>query len=77
MSDALRHPAAAGVPFKIERADRIPVQRYFDPQFYALERDKLWSRVWQMACRLEEIPKPGDYSVYDIFDQSVIVLATL
>jgi len=49
------------------------VQRYYDPEFYALERDKLWSRVWQMACRLEEIPNPGDYSVYDIFDQSVII----
>jgi glycine betaine catabolism A len=73
MSDASQQRTAAGVPFKIERADRIPVQRYFDPQFYALERDKLWPRVWQMACRLEEIPKPGDYSVYDIFDQSVIV----
>ena len=26
-----------------------------------------------MACRLEEIPKPGDFVVYDILDQSIIV----
>ena len=49
------------------------MQRYFDPEFYELERQHLWSRVWQMACRLEEIPKPGDYVVYDIFNQSVII----
>src|SRR5581483_727846 len=63
----------AAVPHRVERADRIPVRRYYDPEFYALERDRFWPRVWQMACRLEEIPKPGDFVVYDIFDQSVIV----
>lgn len=51
----------------------MPVGRYFDPEFQALERQRLWPRVWQMACRLEEIPKPGDYVVYDLFDQSVII----
>ena len=65
----------AGIPhpYAIQRPDRIPVQRYFDAEFYALEREKLWPRVWQMACRLEEIPEPGDFVVYEIFDQSVIV----
>jgi Rieske 2Fe-2S family protein len=73
MNEIQRKRNSADVPFGIERADRIPVQRYFDPEFYALERERLWSRVWQMACRLEEIPNPGDYSVYDIFDQSIII----
>ncbi|MBV8928217.1 MAG: aromatic ring-hydroxylating dioxygenase subunit alpha, partial [Mycobacteriaceae bacterium] len=31
-------------------------------------------RVWQMACRLEEIPTPGDFVEYEILDQSVIVV---
>ncbi len=73
MTDQSRKSTLTTVPNAVTRGDRIPVQRYFDPEFYALERDKLWSRVWQMACRLEEIPNPGDYSVYDIFDQSVII----
>ena len=29
-----------------------------------------------MACRLEEIPEVGDYTVYDILDRSVIMLHT-
>ena len=41
-----------------------------------LEAEQLWPRVWQMACRLEEIPEPGDYVTYEILDQSVIVLRT-
>src|SRR5690242_19305814 len=61
------------VPWAVRSVDRIPKQRYYDQDFYALECEKLWPRVWQMACRLEEIPKPGDFVVYDILDQSIIV----
>ena len=64
----------SAIPFAIEQPDRIPKQRYFDPEFYALEAEELWPRVWQMACRLEEIPGPGDFTEYEIFDQSVIVI---
>jgi glycine betaine catabolism A len=70
----LKIPAGAPVfPYEIQRPDLIAAKRYYDPQFYALECERLWPRVWQMACRLEEIPNPGDYVVYDVLDQSVIV----
>ncbi len=62
------------VPWAVRTADRIPKQRYYDPEFYALEAKMLWPRVWQMACRLEEIPKPGDCVEYEILDQSIIVV---
>ncbi|WP_231999720.1 aromatic ring-hydroxylating dioxygenase subunit alpha, partial [Mycobacterium sp. 1245852.3] len=62
------------VPWAVQAADRIPKQRYFDPEFYALEAQLFWPRVWQMACRLEEIPKPGDYVEYEILDDSIIVV---
>ncbi|MBV8690734.1 MAG: Rieske 2Fe-2S domain-containing protein, partial [Actinobacteria bacterium] len=62
--------------FAMEFPDRVPKERYFDPDFYALEAERLWPRVWQMACRLEEIPKPGDAVEYQILDQSVVVART-
>ncbi|WP_264993000.1 aromatic ring-hydroxylating oxygenase subunit alpha, partial [Mycobacterium montefiorense] len=65
---------ALPVPWAVQAADRIPKQRYYDPDFYALEAEMLWPRVWQMACRLEEIPKPGDYVEYEILDESIIVV---
>lgn len=52
----------------------IRTGRYTDPEFAKLEHEKLWSRAWQMAARLDEVPNPGDYTVYDIGHQSVIVL---
>lgn len=48
--------------------------RYTDPAFLQLEFERLWSRVWQMAARLDEIPEPGDYTTYDIGDQSVLIV---
>jgi len=62
------------VPHKVTNPEKIPAQRYYDEEFFELEREKLWPKVWQMACRLEEIPEVGDYVEYTILDKSVIVM---
>ena len=59
-----------------ELPDRVPKERYFDADFYRMEVEHFWPRVWQMACRLEEIPAPHDFVEYEILDQSIIVLRT-
>ncbi len=58
----------------MESPDRVPKERYYDPEFFRLEAESLWPRVWQMACRLEEIPEAGDFVEYECLDQSIIVL---
>ena len=60
----------------MEVPDRVRKERYFDPDFYELEVEQLWPRVWQMACRLEEIPEPRDFVEYEFLDQSVVVVRT-
>jgi phenylpropionate dioxygenase-like ring-hydroxylating dioxygenase large terminal subunit len=64
------------VPFRIVDPEFIPARRYYDPSFFELERERLWPHVWQMACRLEEIPEVGDWVEYAILDKSVIVVRT-
>lgn len=71
-----RKLSALPVPYGMELPDRAPKQRYYDPDFFRLEAELLWSRAWQMACRLEEIPSPGDFAEYEILDQSVVVVRT-
>jgi phenylpropionate dioxygenase-like ring-hydroxylating dioxygenase large terminal subunit len=51
----------------------LPKTRYTSPEFAALEREYVWSRTWQFACREEDITKPGDHVVYDVADESLIV----
>jgi nitrite reductase/ring-hydroxylating ferredoxin subunit len=64
------------VPLRVTEPTRIPARRYYDEEFFRLERDRLWPRVWQMACRLEEIPEIGDWIEYKVLDKSVIVVRT-
>lgn len=52
----------------------ISAGRYTDPVFTALEYERLWSRVWQVAARLDEVPETGDYTVYEIGRQSVLLV---
>jgi phenylpropionate dioxygenase-like ring-hydroxylating dioxygenase large terminal subunit len=48
--------------------------RYIDPAFARLEYRRLWNRVWQAAARLDEVPETGDYTTYDIGDQSALIV---
>lgn len=52
----------------------VPKGRYIDPEFLQLELDRLFTQVWQTACREEEIPDPGSYYEYTIGRQSIMVV---
>jgi phenylpropionate dioxygenase-like ring-hydroxylating dioxygenase large terminal subunit len=54
--------------------DVVPRARYTSAEFAALEFERLWSRVWQVACREEEVAEVGDFSEYLIGDQSIFVV---
>lgn len=56
--------------------DPVAVDRYFDPAFFQKEAQHVWSRVWQMACREEDIRSVGDYQIYEILGKSLIVVRT-
>lgn len=73
---AVTDAAGSTVPFRVTDPQKIPVKRYYDPGFYDLEAEKLWTRTWQMACRLENIQNVGDWVEYSILGRSVIVTRT-
>lgn len=55
------------------RRDFIPASDY-SLEFHRLEMERLWPRVWQPACREEEIPEVGDYVNYEIGGESILVV---
>ena len=67
--DVLRmvSPMAPGPTF-------VPVERYVSPEFHKLEVEKVWKKVWQMACREEDLPEVGDYVPYEIAGIAVLVV---
>lgn len=47
---------------------------YISADYAARERERLWPKTWQVACREEEIPAPGDYLTYDVAHESITVV---
>ncbi len=60
-------------PMAPSEAD-VPVERYTSAEFHQIEVEQLWTKVWQMACREEDLPEPGDHLSYDIVGRSILVV---
>jgi phenylpropionate dioxygenase-like ring-hydroxylating dioxygenase large terminal subunit len=56
--------------------DDKPVDRYISREIHELEKERLWTKVWQMACRESELADVGDTQVYDITDISILLVRT-
>lgn len=52
----------------------VPVERYVSAAWHDLEVERLWNRVWQVACREEELAEVGDTTVYDIAGSSLVLV---
>jgi len=53
---------------------RIPAARYTARRWETLETERLWTRVWQIACTVDCIPNPGDYWEYEIGPLSILIV---
>ena len=42
----------------------IPTYRYTSEEFAARENERLWPRVWQLACSVDHVRDPGDWYEY-------------
>jgi phenylpropionate dioxygenase-like ring-hydroxylating dioxygenase large terminal subunit len=49
---------------------------YLSTELAEAEKQRLWPRIWQIACREEELASPGSFVTYDILDESIILLRT-
>jgi phenylpropionate dioxygenase-like ring-hydroxylating dioxygenase large terminal subunit len=52
----------------------VPFRRYYERQFADLERERVWKKVWQLACREEDIPEVGDRVAYEVGTLSFMVV---
>ncbi|MGK0499360.1 MAG: phenylpropionate dioxygenase-like ring-hydroxylating dioxygenase large terminal subunit [Oceanicoccus sp.] len=57
-------------------SDDISVDRYISQDFFDLEVEHVWRKTWQAACRESRLKKAGDYYVYDIVDDSILLTHT-
>src|SRR6185312_15302032 len=53
-----------------------PVDAFISREYAAAEAESLWSKVWLMAARVEDIPEVGDFITFNIGDESVVIIRT-
>jgi len=76
-TDTHRVPAVLRMENRLDTApSEITIDRYISRAIFELEVERIWKRVWQMACREEDIPTVGDSIVYDIAGMSFLVIRT-
>ncbi len=52
----------------------LPGWIYSDPEFHALELERVFRPSWQIVCHLNDLVQPGDYRTIDYCGESVIVI---
>jgi phenylpropionate dioxygenase-like ring-hydroxylating dioxygenase large terminal subunit len=56
------------------REDFVPADAYILPEYVEIEEQMLWPKTWLIAAREEELPQPGDYHVFDIGRESILIV---
>ena len=56
--------------------DVVDKERYYSAEFRRAEADKLWAKTWLLAGVLADIPTAGDFFIFDIGIESIIVTRT-
>jgi phenylpropionate dioxygenase-like ring-hydroxylating dioxygenase large terminal subunit len=74
----------AGNPVHVRREDAIgippkgptlvPAERYYSATFARLEAERMWPKVWQVACTVDHVAEPGDYFEYRCGPYSVLIV---
>ncbi len=79
ISRVAKPKGARGTPVKAEPkpklgADVIPAERYTSADYAALEWSRMWTKVWLLGCREDDIPNPGDHIVTEIGKESILIV---
>ena len=44
----------------------IPIEPCVSPEYFELERERIYKQTWLNVGRIEQLPRPGDYFVQDL-----------
>lgn len=52
----------------------IAKERYTSPAFMKLEWDRMWTKVWHMAGREQDVREPGDYFTTELGNEALLIV---
>ena len=70
----IRGTAVTSSPLAADAPVRIPVERYVSASFAELEHERLWPKVWHVACTVDHVANPGDWFEHRLGRYSVVIV---
>src|SRR5262245_51559196 len=58
----------------LDMASTIPSSWYLDREVAELERQTVFSRSWQVAARIEQVSRPGQYATCEVAGEPIVVV---
>jgi phenylpropionate dioxygenase-like ring-hydroxylating dioxygenase large terminal subunit len=55
------------------RIRNVSKDRYIDPEWLSREWRQVWKKTWQAAAPLSDLKRPGDFAVYDVGPESILI----
>ncbi len=52
----------------------LPAWTYSDPEFFALEQERVFRPSWQIVCHQNEIPATGDWRTLEYLGESILTI---
>lgn len=52
----------------------LPAWTYSDPEFFALEMERVMRPSWQIVCHESDIAHAGDYHLLEFLNESIVVM---
>ena len=62
-------PRAKNADLGLEKLDG---ERYYSPEFMKAEWDKIWTKTWQLAARVDELEEPGAFYTHELGKESFL-----
>ncbi len=66
--------ARTGPPEGFPALPPIPAARYTDPDFNALERDRMWKKSWVYAAHMDELPEAGSFLLWTKLGSPTLII---
>ncbi len=52
----------------------LPGWTYFNEELLELELEEVFRKRWQLACHVNDVPNPGDYTTFDLASERAIII---
>src|SRR5437899_12821294 len=59
---------------EISRAWSVPTPFYTDPVVFALEKERVFARTWQVVGHRAQVAKPGDFFTTELFGEPLLIV---